>query len=231
MVVFAFGNCYIMVRMEERLFPRIREMKLFSALFWSLMIHAVVIGVTKNPSAAYLGGGAHGAVDARLDANPADARGLVREKGGQRVSDRGEDIDAYPKTRADGVSRTPEDVPEPSMADNEVLHSSQETEALYFTTDYLTRRPEALSEIELPEMPFEPLERGGVVLALRIGPAGEVVSVSIVRSSISADATLRFQSAFEKLKFRPGEIHGKTVGVLMWVEAGYADAAEDDASN
>ncbi len=228
MVGFVFGNCYIMVRMEERLFPRIREMKLFPALFWSLMIHALLLGVSKNPSAGYSGQGVRGAVDARLVANLADTSVLLQKKGGQRVSERREDVAANPKSRTDGVFQVPEDFPEPSMADNEVLHGSQETEDLYFTTDYLTRRPEALSEIELAEMPFEPLERGGVVLALRISPAGEVVSASIVRSSISADAALHFRSAFEKLKFRPGEIHGKAVGVLMWVEAGYADAAEND---
>jgi len=228
MVVFVFGNCYIMVRMEERLFPRIREMKLFPALFWSLMIHALVFGVSKEPSAAYSGRGAHGAVDAQLVANPGGASVLMQREGGRRVGDRRGDVAAYPKTQGDGAPRAPEDVPEPSIADNEVLHGSQETEDLYFTTDYLTRRPEALSEIELAEMPFEPPERGGVVLALRISPTGEVVSASIVRSSISADAALHFRSAFEKLKFRPGEIHGKTVGVLMWVEAGYADVAEND---
>lgn len=217
-----------MVRMEERLFPRIREMKLYPALFWSLMIHALVLGVSKNPSAEYLSRGAHDTVDARLVANPGGASVLMQREGGRRVGDRRKNVAADPKTLGGGATRAPEDVPEPSMADYEVPPGVQETEGLYFTTDYLTRRPEALSEIELAEMPFDPLERGGVVLALRISPAGEVVSASIVRSSISADAALNFRSAFEKLKFRPGEIHGKTVGVLMWVEAGYADAAESD---
>ena len=100
-----------------------------------------------------------------------------------------------------------------------------------FTTDLLTRRPEALTEIDLIKLLAAGPGRGKIVLALRIAWTGEVVSVSVERCDFPDDVSRLFQDAFGKLRFRPGEIHGKPVSVLMWVETRFGAGLEQITSN
>jgi TonB family protein len=62
---------------------------------------------------------------------------------------------------------------------------------------------------------------GTVILKLWIGDAGQVVSVEIEDSQVSAAAAAAAAAAFAQLRFAPGEINGQAVGAIMRIEVTY----------
>jgi TonB family protein len=92
----------------------------------------------------------------------------------------------------------------------------------YYPTDQLTVRPKALAAVEL-DMPETAIHEpsGKMILSLRINEDGEVVDASVETNDLSERVSNATVEAFRKLRFKPGEINGKAVAVVMKIEAFY----------
>lgn len=95
-------------------------------------------------------------------------------------------------------------------------------EGSFYPTGQLTVRPKALTEVEL-DMPETAIHEpsGKMILSLWINEYGEVVDASVETNDLSERVSNATVEAFRKLRFKPGEINGKAVGVVMKIEAVY----------
>lgn len=92
----------------------------------------------------------------------------------------------------------------------------------YYPTEQLTVRPKALAEVELDMAETAiPEPSGKMILSLWINEYGEVVDASVETNDLSERVSNATVEAFRKLRFKPGEINGKAVGVVMKIEAVY----------
>jgi TonB family protein len=94
----------------------------------------------------------------------------------------------------------------------------------YYTTDQLTRRPEATSQPRLlaPDLGRSILS-GKVILKLWITELGNVASVEVEKSELPEAVAATAAAAFGKLRFVPGQLHGRPVGTMMRIEVVYYD--------
>lgn len=97
----------------------------------------------------------------------------------------------------------------------------------YYTTDQLTKRPEAIAEPELETPEIVPiLASGTIILKLRIDDLGAVISVEVEKSELPEMVTNSAAAAFKKLRFVPGERNGQRVGTEMRIEVIYRGGQE-----
>jgi hypothetical protein len=92
----------------------------------------------------------------------------------------------------------------------------------FYTTNQLTKRPRPTSEpkLDVPELgPVFP--QGKVILKVWISELGQVVSVGVEESDLPETVSATAVAAFGKLRFVPGEINGRRVGVMMKIEVTY----------
>ena len=157
-----------------------------------------------------------------------EARGAFDEAGG--VS--GRLVIASPAGRE--MKRT-EPSPRPEDAGrNESNHVYAQRQAghtaeygAYYPSEVLTLRPVPLSEVHLEEefiLSVWPV--GPAVLSLWIESDGRVSWVEIEASEYPEKLTEALRAAFGKLRFRPGEVDGLGVPVLLRIEANYGPASD-----
>jgi len=96
---------------------------------------------------------------------------------------------------------------------------------VYFTTDQLTKRPQAIQVAELDTAETRSIIVSGVmILQLRINDRGEVVDVEVEESGLPAIFARTAADAFKHSRFTPGERDGVRVNTLMRIEVRYDDA-------
>ena len=92
----------------------------------------------------------------------------------------------------------------------------------YYTTDQLSKRPQPMSEPNFDAsgtgMDFG---AGKVVLNLWISELGRVVSVQADKGGVPEAVAASAAAAFGKLRYVPGEINGRPVGVMMKIEVSF----------
>lgn len=95
----------------------------------------------------------------------------------------------------------------------------------YYTTDQLTKRPEAIavSELDTPDT-RSIIVSGGMVLQLWINDRGYVVDVVVEQSELPEIFVATAINAFRHSLFKPGERNGKRVSTMMRIEVRYDDA-------
>ncbi|MBA3032651.1 MAG: energy transducer TonB [Gammaproteobacteria bacterium] len=95
----------------------------------------------------------------------------------------------------------------------------------YYTTDQLTKRPEAVAVAELDTADTRSIiVSGGMILQLRIDDLGHVVDVVVEQSELPEIFIATAINAFRHSRFKPGELNGKRVSTMMRIEVRYDDA-------
>lgn len=95
---------------------------------------------------------------------------------------------------------------------------------IYYPTTLLTQRPQPLGEMEFDPPRIRPIVASGkIVLVLWINPFGKTSKVAVEASDLPESFVDIAVTAFEQLRFKPGELHGLKVGVIMRVEVTYVD--------
>ena len=61
---------------------------------------------------------------------------------------------------------------------------------------------------------------GGIILTLWIDTLGEVLEVTVEPADIPEEIADGIIKAFRQLHFKPGELNGRAVGVVMRIEVG-----------
>jgi len=95
----------------------------------------------------------------------------------------------------------------------------------YYTSDQLTRRPKPLAapKLEVPPQLAASFDAGKIILKLWINELGTVTSTEVEKSEVPDAVSALAAAAFAKLRFVPGEIDGRPVGVMMRIEVTYDD--------
>lgn len=95
---------------------------------------------------------------------------------------------------------------------------------VYYTTDQLTKRPQALavSELDTPAT-RSIIVSGALVLQLRINTQGQVVGVEVGKNELPEIFAETAVKAFRQSRFTPGERNGQRVNTLMRIEVRYDD--------
>ena len=117
-----------------------------------------------------------------------------------------------------GTKYFPEQNPNP-------VYDSGAREILYFSSDLLAVRPYPLTILESPQM-LEPLPvdaEGRIVLKVWISDAGEVTATETEFTDMPATIHEAIVTAFQGMRFMPGQIDGKAVGSIMRIEMTYED--------
>ena len=95
---------------------------------------------------------------------------------------------------------------------------------VYFTTDQLTKRPQAVTVAELDTAATQSIiVSGAMILQLRIDDRGQVVNVDIEQNELPEIFAVTAINAFKKSFFTPGERNGIRVNSLLRIEVRYDD--------
>jgi len=96
--------------------------------------------------------------------------------------------------------------------------------AVYYPTSFLTVRPQPVGAPDLDPPQLRPIVASGKVrLTLWIKPSGETLKVAVESTDLPQYFVDVAVGAFERLRFKPGELHGLRVGVVMRIEVTYDD--------
>lgn len=96
--------------------------------------------------------------------------------------------------------------------------------AIYYPTRFLTLRPQPLGEADLDPPQIRPIVASGkVILSVWISPFGQTSRVVVESSDLPPNFVAAAVLAFERLRFRAGELHGQKVGAVMKIEVTYDD--------
>jgi len=94
----------------------------------------------------------------------------------------------------------------------------------YYTTDQLTKRPQALSVAELDTAATRSIiVSGALILRLRINEQGQVVDAEVEQNELPEIFAETAIKAFRQSRFTPGERNGQLVNTLMRIEVRYDD--------
>lgn len=94
----------------------------------------------------------------------------------------------------------------------------------YYASSQLTQRPVPLTEIALDDPAIVPVVASGkMVMTLWINAQGEVENAAVEESGLPSLFTGPAIAAFKRLRFRPGELNGRSVGTIMKIEVTYED--------
>lgn len=121
----------------------------------------------------------------------------------------------------------------PGAADSTAPESKDRSEGVgllpisgpvYYTTDQLTKRPQALAVAELDTAATRSIiVSGALVLQLRINAQGQVVDVEVEQNELPEIFAETAIKAFRQSRFTPGERNGQRVNTLMRIEVRYDD--------
>ncbi len=94
----------------------------------------------------------------------------------------------------------------------------------FYTTDQLTKRPQPMTMAELDPVETKPIVASGkIVLKLWITERGSVSRVDVESSNLPPLFVRAAVEGFKRLRFEPGELHGRAVGTVMRIEVNYDD--------
>ncbi|MBI4985642.1 MAG: energy transducer TonB, partial [Rhodocyclales bacterium] len=94
----------------------------------------------------------------------------------------------------------------------------------YYTSDRLTKRPQAQYVAELDTLETQSvIASGKIVLQLWINDQGSAVNVLVEKSDLPDVFTNAAVAAFRQSRFLPGELNGRRVGSIMRIEVSYDD--------
>ncbi len=94
----------------------------------------------------------------------------------------------------------------------------------YYASSQLTKRPTPLNEVALDDPAIVPvIASGKMVMTLWISAQGEVENAAVEESELPGLFTRPAIEAFKRLRFRPGELNGRSVGTIMKIEVNYED--------
>lgn len=186
--------------------------RLVLALVLSVLLHALFALAPSPGQGFWKRGGKASALDVRLAAPspaptpPAPARAVPAPAAvpplPERAPDQAEAPSAPRRSRGLGV------LPVPA--------------AQYFTTDRLTKRPVPASEPDLAvSRKTARYVSGRAVFELWINELGGVEAVEIESTNLPENVWARAAASFMRMRFAPGEIDGRPVGVRMRVEVEY----------
>ena len=187
---------------------------LWLALLLSTLLHAIGFGFFSLLRAPRVGVVGEGALVLKVEAGRGSGRLTTNGTGGER----GQTVlEPTAATSSGGVQRDGEN----PRADARNGVSAAES-GRYYSTEVLTRRPEALSEIRLRGEFVDgvrPADRA--ILDVWVEADGKVSRVEVVASDYSENLTAELRGAFGRLSFRPGEVDGRGVPVYLRIEASY----------
>ncbi len=127
---------------------------------------------------------------------------------------------------AKDIHVVPQSLEQEEKAVSESEATAQDSPA-YYPSGLLTVSPQALGEARVGDGSFATEEKAGkAILELWIDREGKVVLANTVTSDMSGRATEAILEAFRNLRFKPGEIEGTPVGVILKIEASYDDKPE-----
>ncbi len=93
---------------------------------------------------------------------------------------------------------------------------------VFYSVSELTVLPQPLADPELElETGAENPVSGGMVLDLWINEEGHVIHTVPESTDLPESVAWRVEKAFQKLRFIPGELNGRKVGVVMQIEVRY----------
>jgi len=89
----------------------------------------------------------------------------------------------------------------------------------FYPSVQLTERPVALAELALDYRAVGPIVGSGkMIMTLWITAQGEVEKAEIDESELPAPFAGPAIDAFKRMRFKPGELHGRSVGTVMKIE-------------
>lgn len=125
------------------------------------------------------------------------------------------------------------DTKSPGAADSRAPESKDRSEGagllpipgpVYYTTDQLTKRPQALAVAELDTAATRSIiVSGALILRLRINEQGLVVDAEVEQNELPEIFAETAIKAFRQSRFTPGERNGQRVNTLMRIEVRYDD--------
>ena len=201
--------------------------RLLAAVLFSCLVHLIVIVAPYlvTPTRFLIHGGANTrpyGLSARLIApGETGARALVA------VSP----VGATPKPRTSATPATPEKLPTSAEVDSQQPQTTpveiarddrlQEAEGTFYPTSQLAYSPLPLNEIRLGDSEVSFISaHGAIILTLWIDALGEVIEVTVETIDIPEAIADGIAAAFRQLHFKPGELNGRTVNVVMRIEVG-----------
>ena len=194
--------------------------KMVAAIAASCLIHAGILvfpylGTSSDASRARLtaAGLPHGQLTARLTGNQPAAHA---------------DPAPIAVVNAVAVDVTTGD---PAMADQSPATPQREGLGLlpiegnvYYSTSQLSQPPIPLNEVALDDPAVAPvIASGKMVMTLWINAQGEVENAVVDETELPGLFTRPTVEAFKRLRFRPGELGGRSVGSIMKIEVTYED--------
>ncbi|MBK8742333.1 MAG: hypothetical protein IPM02_23815 [Betaproteobacteria bacterium] len=94
----------------------------------------------------------------------------------------------------------------------------------YYSTSQLSQPPVPLNEVALDDPAVAPvIASGKMVMTLWINAHGEVENAVVDETELPGLFTRPTVEAFKRLRFRPGELGGRSVGSIMKIEVTYED--------
>jgi len=95
----------------------------------------------------------------------------------------------------------------------------------FYTVDQITKHPVAITQPNLfVARTTARSVQGKVSLKIWVGERGEVEAVEVEKSNLPEAISKLTAEAFERLRYEPGEINGRPVGVVLRIEVDYGRA-------
>lgn len=95
---------------------------------------------------------------------------------------------------------------------------------IYYSTDQLTKRPQALADAKLETPEISPIIASGkIILKLWISDRGEVIDVEVENTELPEAFSFATIAGFKQLRFIAGERFGQPVGSIIRIEVSYVD--------
>jgi outer membrane biosynthesis protein TonB len=194
---------------------------LFLALALSCLLHAAIVilpalGERSAPESA--------AARTPRSAQPVITLSLVLTRKGEKIPI------PIPPTEGSIVLG---DMKSPGAADSTAPESKDRSEGagllpipgpVYYTTDQLTKRPQALAVAELDTAATRSIiVSGALILRLRINEQGQIVDAEVEQNELPEIFAETAIKAFRQSRFTPGERNGQRVNTLMRIEVRYDD--------
>jgi hypothetical protein len=202
------------------------EFCLVSSLAISVLFHLALISLP-------LIGGGHtlpGKYVATTNRHLSTELSITFREASHNVAPVSESTDLVAETIASPVEIPPQNI---ALKDGEVSSPSDKDPvgnilpiptSIYYTTDQLTKHPQAIemAELDAPEVrPFK--VSGRIVLKLWIDSQGRVANAVVEDTELPTIFSKVAVDAFMHSRFTPGERDGVKVGTVMRIEVGYED--------
>ena len=204
-----------------------KSLRLILAMVLSILAHAIVLWPANSMVSARDGG----VVATHIVAQLVDPRTGRSPEGVDPVQGASEE-------QAEAVGRRPQNqsgdisaASAPPQKEGSLLQGKdsgigvEASGAPYFSSELLTVRPYPITQFESPDL-RRTLQKGSlgrVVLRVWVSDTGEVSGTETEASDMPPAEHEAVIAAFQRMRFKPGEMHGKPVGSIMRIEMSYDD--------